>query len=502
MNLKSSPTIVFITATIITLLFYKQGIGFNLFLFDVLLFVSLLYTKHLNLKNNLQLITALGYIVTSICTVVSYSVYGYVIHFLALFLFVGTLNFEKARSMVSISGSAFYSLITAPIKFLRTIFNTGIKDKKVGSIIWKSRIFIAPIFIITIFIGIYSFSNAKFGSIIGNVGSWIQKGFDFMFTSINFGLVFTFIFSLFLGAFLWIRTKNKSLEQQDINASDTLVRTRQRVRRYFKFTALTNEYKAGVFLLIVLNLLLLMLNSLDIYWVWFNFEWNGFTLKEFVHEGTYFLILSILISIAIVLYFFRGNLNFYKKNKLLTYLSYAWLIQNAVLTISVGIRNYQYIEHFALAYKRIGVLFFLILTVFGLYTVYNKIRHKKSAFYLFKINTLAIYVVLVISSLANWDRVIARYNFTNANQSYIHLDYLANLSDKSLPILDLSKTQLQEIEQFQKSKFRNEENKLTYASYYRVIQDRKDNFKEKWEAKNWLSWNFAEYRAYQELFNH
>ncbi|MBX2828780.1 MAG: DUF4173 domain-containing protein [Flavobacteriaceae bacterium] len=452
------------------------------------------------MKNRTQLLPALGFLITSVFTVISYSVYGYVIHFLALLVFVGSLNFATARSMVSMAGNACFSLFSAPVTFLNAVSNEWIKGKKAGKLIRKSRIFVVPIFVITLFIGIYSFANAKFGSIMGNVGTWIQKAINFIFTDVNYGLLFTFLFSLFLGSFLWIRTRHKSLESNDKNASETLIRKRLRMKRYFKLSALSNEHRAGIFLLIVLNLLLLLLNILDVYWVWFNFEWNGYTLKEFVHEGTYLLIFSILISISVVLYFFRGNLNFYKKNKLLRYLSYAWLIQNAVLTLSVGIRNYHYIEHFALAYKRIGVFLFLILTIIGLYTVFQKIKLKKSAFYLFRTNALALYLVLTISSLPNWGRIIADYNFSHAQESYLHLDFLSTLSDKSLPALDVSYPKLKEIDTFQKSKFQNDRNKVSATAYYRTIQQRKSTFKNKWESKNWLSWNLAEYKAYQSLF--
>jgi hypothetical protein len=63
-----------------------------------------------------------------------------------------------------------------------------------------------------------------------------------------------------------------------------------------------NEYKAGIVLLIALNALLLFVNIIDIKWVWIGFEFEGQYLKEFVHKGTYLLILSIIISIGIVLY--------------------------------------------------------------------------------------------------------------------------------------------------------------------------------------------------------
>ena len=500
MNIKSSPLAVCAIAILITLLFYKQGIGLNLLLFDILFFAGLIFTKQFSIRNRTQLITGLGFMLTSLFTVVSYTIYGYVIHFLALFLFVGTLNYAKSRSLITSLGIATVGLFTSQIEFVKQIIESQIQGKRAGRVLWKSRIFVAPVLIIFVFIGIYSFSNAKFGSIMGSIGIWIQNTINFVFSTVDFALVFTFILALIIGAFLWMRTSDKGIENTDRTASEILTRKPRRVKRDFKLKALVNEYKSGVFLLIALNLLLLLLNSLDVYWVWFNFEWDGQTLKEYVHEGTYFLIFSILISIAVVLYFFRGNLNFYKKNKVLTILSYTWLIQNAVLAISVGIRNFRYIEHFSLAYKRIGVVLFLALTLYGLYTVFVKIQHKKSAFYLFKTNALAIYIMLLVSSFINWDSTIAQYNFAHSDSSYVHLDYLSRLSDKSLYALDISENQLKEIDQYQKAKFLHEKNELTYSDYYSKIQRRKASFKEKWESKNWLSWNLAEYNTYQKLY--
>jgi hypothetical protein len=233
---------------------------------------------------------------------------------------------------------------------------------------------------------------------------------------------------------------------------------------------------------------------------WFNFEWEGQYLKQFVHEGTYLLILSIIISIILVLYYFRGNLNFYRKNKLLKYLSYIWLIQNAILAISVAIRNFWYINYFALAYKRIGVIIFLALTIYGLYTVVVKVWKRKSAFYLFKVNSFALLIVLVVSSVFNWDVIIARYNFKNSDKSFLHLDYMATLSDRALPYLDKSLYDLMVIDQLQKEKFPFEEKFLTPEEYHVIIEDRKKEFKNKWGEKGFLSWNYQEYLAYRKLF--
>jgi len=334
---------------------------------------------------------------------------------------------------------------------------------------------------------------------VGDVGLFIQNGFIFIFERLNFSLIFTFIFCSFSSVFLIIRSKNTTLAQQDAGANEQFMRHAKKNKRYFRLTALKSEYKAGAFLLLVLNALILIANTLDIYWVWFNFEWVGQTLKQFVHEGTYLLILSILISIALVLYFFRGNLNFYKRNKFLKLLSYIWLGQNAVLAISVMIRNYWYIEYFALAYKRIGVLIFLALTVYGLYTVLIKIRDKKSAFYLFRTNAIAVFVALVLTSAVPWDSLIAQFNFAHANQSYLHLEYLSKFSDKTLPALDRSAFEMTPIETFQKETFDIDHEDMTYGAYRIKINTRTASFKEKWEAKNILSWNLPEYLAYKSF---
>jgi len=334
---------------------------------------------------------------------------------------------------------------------------------------------------------------------VSELGVPLQKGINFIYEHLNFSLIFTFLLCAFLSVFLLTRSKNSTLARTDAEANETFIRTKKSGVRYFRINGLKSEYNAGVFLLITLNALLLLINVIDIDTVWFNFVWDGQTLKEFVHEGTYLLILSILISIALVLYFFRGNLNFYKQNKWLKILSYIWICQNAVLALSVMMRNYWYIEYFALAYKRIGVIVFLLLTIFGLYTVFVKISQRKSAFYLFKINAFTWFIALILTAAIPWDSLIAKYNFANADQSYLHLDYLLDFSDKSLPTMDQDAARWAKIETFQKENFEIDAYDMSFETFRDRIEWRKERFKTKWEAKNILSWNLAEYLAYRKL---
>jgi hypothetical protein len=77
--------------------------------------------------------------------------------------------------------------------------------------------------------------------------------------------------------------------------------------------ALRKEWLAAVASIGLLNAMLLVVNAVDVRWLWFGFRAApGFDLTQFVHEGTYVLIFSIMLAAGIMLWFFRRNLNFYK----------------------------------------------------------------------------------------------------------------------------------------------------------------------------------------------
>ena len=499
MKFNKTVLVVFLSAFLLTGLFYKQYFGLNVLLFDVLFLFWLITTKQLLWKNRNEIIASSGFFLTALFTVLTHSTFSYFMHFMAISVFIGVLNYPKVRSLFHAALISIVSLFQSQGVFAQHLSGTRMKGRTIGGLLWKARIFIIPIFIIFLFVGLYSFSNPVFGDMINNLGLGIQNTFNFIFEGLDIFLLLTFLFCLFISIYLFTRTTNKDLVQQDLNSVEVLQRDKKKQPRWFKLTGLKNEYKAGVFLLLILNALLLILNVLDVYWVWFNFAWEGQTLKQFVHEGTYLLIFSILISIAVVLYFFRGNLNFYTKNRFLKYLGYIWLIQNGILVISVGIRNFRYIEYFSLAYRRIGVIIFLVLVLYGLYTVTRKIQFKKSTFYIFKSNALALYGVLIIASFINWDGMIASYNFKHADTSYLHLNYMASLSDKSLPHLDKPIAELTKINTVQKERY-GFEYTMQPEEYRRIIDNRKLKFKEMWESKNILSWNLPEYTAYKKLF--
>ena len=492
--------IILISAIIITVLFHNQSLGINLFIFEIAFFTWLMISKQIKLKGKNLKIGTSGFLLTSVFTILTHSIFSFFMHFLALFIFIGLLIYPEVKSYINSILISLTSLFNSQIQFFKNLSNSKLSGYNIGVVLWKSRIFILPLVVIFIFILIYCSSNPIFNKLAISIGTWIQEAFDSIFKNFDFSIVLTFIIGLFISNYLFLRISNQHIIKADLNSSDELMRFKKKFQKYFSLIVLKNEYRSAVFLLMVLNVVLFVLNVLDIKWVWFNFEWEGQYLRQFVHEGTYLLIISILISMALVLFFFRKNLNFYRNNKLLKYLSYVWLAQNGILVISVAIRNFWYIHYFSLAYKRIGVIIFLILTIYGLYTILIKVRRKKSVFYLLRSNAFALYLVLILSSIINWDTMIAKYNFNHANKSFVHLNYLSTLSDKTLPYLDKSMAELSFIDETQKKKFPFERKFMSPEQYHQVIEDRKIAFKQRWESQSILSWNLPEYLAYQKLF--
>lgn len=497
--MRQKVQLVLISALFLTAIFHKQNLGLNLFIAETAFLVFLWISKEFYIKNKNHLLFGLVFFISSLFTILTHSVFVFIMNFTGLFVLTGVILYPEARSLLSVYGISLNHIFESQRRFFNDVSSITIGGKSIGINFRKTAIFILPIIIILVFLLIYRLSNPVFDGFMKDLIEFINQGFTYFFNLFDALIIITFIVSLLISNFLFFRSSNRRIENYDSQSDSDLKRVRCKNHKNSMRLLLKNEYQAAIFLLLVLNILLLIVNIIDINWVWFNFKWEGQYLKQFVHEGTYLLILSILISITIVLYFFRGNLNFYSRNRNLKYLSYLWLAQNGILTISVALRNFYYIQHFNLAYKRIGVLIFLLLTLYGLFTVFVKVKERKSAFFLFKTNTLAFYLVLTLCSFVNWDSLIARYNFSHADRAFVHLNYLSTLSDKALPYLDKTIPELNKINQIQESTFSFEERFMTPQEFHDSIQIRKTEFVKNWKKRSVLSWNLPEYLAFKKL---
>jgi hypothetical protein len=485
-------SIVIISSVLFTWVFYQQRIGLNLLIFESFILTSTIFLKRSKLSGPLEIITFSGTIITAVLVLIHNSALSIAVNIISIILFSGTILFPQLRNLIYAFFLSFLNFFKSQNDFIKLLLEGNNNAK---SIVKYFKIIGFPIVIFIFFLIMYKLSNPILEKYTDSAFQQIDKWLTSFFTNINVPLVLLFILGLMLSIHFFLGKAGKKITMFDNNGNDFLIRKRVKHLLGFKTMALQNEYKTGVFLFAILNLLLLVVNIIDVYWVWFNFEWNGQYLKQFVHEGTYLLIFSVLLSIGLTLYYFRGNQNFLKNNKWLVRLSSVWLVQNAILIVSVAIRNYWYIYYFALAYKRIGVIFFLIATLIAIYLVFQKIKHKKSAYFLVRKNILSIYVILVAMALFNWDVIIAKYNFKHYERSFVHLNFLSSLSNNALPYLDLSANQLELIHQYQRTHFEFKIKYMNPEEYLNVIDLRKTRFINDFRQRSLLSWNLADQRA-------
>ena len=79
--------------------------------------------------------------------------------------------------------------------------------------------------------------------------------------------------------------------------------------------------------------------------------------------------------------------------------------------------------------------FFLLLVFFGLVTVLLKIWQRRSAYSLIRLNSLAVYAVLLLLLAAgNWEVWIASYNLQARFRS-VDVGFLLNMPGRVLPTL-------------------------------------------------------------------
>lgn len=486
--------------------FYQHSLGINMPLFNFFLItVSLVYRKPLRAGITLYVISLLWLATAFSCVFYASTLAISMNIFLTLFL-LGLIHSPGIRSLAYaflnaavLLGFSFPKMFSAPFEMIRR--GSFSKTPKTRLLI----IILIIISVVILFAWLYALSNPVFSKLINQIFGNFFTLLGRFFRRINFYNFHLFLFGCILLTTYMAAFRFRFFANTDEHSSDNIIRLRNKlpVNRKFQARRLRTEYRLALYMMIALNILILIFNIIDVKWVWFGFVWDGDFLKPFVHNGTFILILTILLSIVIVLLFFRKNLNFYSKSGPLKMLVYLWLLQNFITATSAAMRTVRYVEHFNLAYLRIGLFFFLLAVVFGLITVAIKIYRKKSAYFLIRYNLLFVFAGLSIMSLFNWDIMIARYNIKHAEDAYFHRDFMVSMPDRVLPEL-IKNQQLFDHEfaydmqhEYVFSEFRH--TYYNYNNYHDFLRERLRKFDEKMKNRQWQSWNAADYYAWKEL---
>ncbi|MCF7560437.1 DUF4173 domain-containing protein [Sabulilitoribacter multivorans] len=452
---------LFTGALLFSTLFYKQNIGLNLTLFSLTTILILGIYNPIAFKKKRTIAFCILYIITAISIFFYKSTLSIVANCVAFFTLIGHVS--------QYNSSIYINWINGLYTFIAGFFHRNfsvieneqkVKPNKTIDYVHWTKIIGIPMVVVIVFISLYKNGNPVFSNLISKI--------DFGF------LNFQWILLSALGYYLLY---NISTPIAVNPATEIDLKTGNILKNSSKFSIENSkkENQLGVILISLLNLLIIIFLITDFTYLLSSNDLRASIFSNQVHSGINALIASIVMAIIIILYFFRGNLNFYRNNKTLKNLSYLWIILNIILVINTSVKDYQYIYYFGLTYKRIGVLIYLLLTIVGLITTSIKVMKIKNFWYLLRVNTHTAFTILIVCSVVNWDKHITFYNINYAQS--MDFRYLNNLSNNNTFLLKHYCDYLE---------FKGKNNRLVnkkYNNYIKELNDRNwqelsyDNFK-------------------------
>lgn len=495
-------TILLLGGTVLFyVVFFEKLMGLNSLLFSAFILGSTAFLFPRNFKRP-QALAAGGAVIFSAAVVFWHSsAMAIFVWVSSLILYIPMVQYPKIRSVHWAGLTALIDYITVfdHLKAPKELTKSR-KTNRFYRFLQNFKLAIIPIIVLIIFFALFKEANPVFDELTTKVFTAVSNFISEYLGNISW-LDFLFILWAFISLSWMLLKKRKdyiAAKEQDFKDTVSRVRKKQQKSNYLVKgnlkPKLKNEFRAGMLLMVLVNALLLTVNIIDIDWVWLNFEYEGeINLTQFVHEGTYLLILSILISMGIILYFFRKNLNFYPGKQKLQIITYIWIAQNAVLAVSVALRNMHYINEYGLAYKRIGVFFFLTLVIFGLISLAVKVSQKKSLFYLLKVNSWAVWIGFLLFAVPDWDIIIAEHNISGEVKQETDLEFLMQLDEKAFPVIDANMDNLKN--RSRDSYFYRHGYTTFEAAFYAKAQE----FMSEYKKRSFLEFNIADQKSHEYL---
>jgi uncharacterized integral membrane protein len=430
--MKRNDWLYILCIAVFSFLFYEQTAGLNFFLFSIAIVASLGWMRRDTAMNKHWYVSALLVLVSGFAVYLNGSRPAIIANGAALMLF----SAQSAVPGTSLVASFFLSVCSVGGAYVFMILDFfdrraknaeatpdgEIKQRKNNGKIWAVLV---AVLIVLLFFVMYRSTNVLFKELTKHINlDWISWKWCF-FTAIGAVVVYgLFYLRKFGGIGGDSPTYKRDLETQEEgneNWGDTLM-------------SVDNERFLGNLLFALLNILVLFVNGVDLM---FQFGDGilpeGITYTSYVHQGVGMLIVNVLLAMLLVLFFFRGRINFDKGYKTMRVLAILWMVQNILMLFFMAGRNNLYTEMFGMTYNRIGVYFYLLLTAIGAATIVFKVYARKTNTWLFRINTWLFFSVFVFSSLISWSRFITWYSLNKS--SYVNRSYLSTLSYQSLPYL-------------------------------------------------------------------
>ncbi|MBL4705892.1 MAG: DUF4173 domain-containing protein, partial [Flavobacteriales bacterium] len=429
--MKKDIIYIIIATLVYSYLFFKQAAGINFLLFSIILIGFQLVRNFKVIKTNTWALAACGAIASSIGILL----YGNGLSITANVVSLLTLGFAAFSSKNSLPIGLFHSIYSIGGSMVFMLLD-GFSEKEEGEgSVKKSKwnftkilfYIILPLVVLIVFFTLYRSGNSVFEQLTKNI--------DLSFISLEW-ILFLISGSLIMYGFFRHQII-KPFQKFDTLTSNRLA-PRERPTQVDSLLNVEVENKSGIVMFILLNLLILVVNFGDILFISGGSNLpEGMSLSDSVHQGIGALVASIVFAVLIILFYFRGRLNFITNNKHIKGLAVFWILQNLLLVSATAYRNFEYISAHGLTYKRIGVYVYLALTIIGLIFTLVKVLNVKTNWFLVRTVSWSFFVVLIVSPLVNWDKLVLNSQIEVAQKDEKSLDvyYLVNLSSECYPLI-------------------------------------------------------------------
>ncbi len=445
---------ILLTTVLFVTLFYGEDMGLNLGILGIFYALLTLFRTPETMRTR----TFLLLFVLSILSSVSFAWYGDFASFLAVFTSLALLTFHsrhhglKSLFVIPVFGLNFITFIYRVFQFGEWLptNNTSSAFKRLIAVI------LIPAFFILAFLGIYSLGSTHFAGIFDN-WEWDFDIWQFTVLSLlGFFLVFNFwnfkIYNFFPEWNIYLKNDFDAADQAQTPTSS--------------FLGIDAERTSGIISFGALNILLL------IFIITFNFEQffenssSATELSSETHERVNAVILSIVMAVLVIMFYFKGSFNFDQKARPLKVLAQIWLGLNVVLVLSAVIKNSEYVLHLGLTYKRMGVYAFLILCIIGLLLTFIKIKKRKTNAFLFNHMAWYFYGTVLVAAFINWGYLATSYNISN-NKATFEFHRTMNYNDDLL--LEKYPIEADKAHIIEKIKDQKDKNFLSRILYYQTI---------------------------------
>lgn len=455
--------LIFVTVFAVIILFYKEYIALNLGIFGIFLAI-LTFTQT---KPEIRTRKFLTLFVCTIFSSFAFAWFGDGISFIAVFTSLFLLRFQgtfpKLKPFLYIE-----ILLLNLFTFLGRVFNLEqwCQKSNNNSSFGKRFVtfFLIPGIFISLFLCIYSAASSHFDQFFSNIK------LDFSF----FQIFLLAVIGFYIGFIFWNFGVERFIYKQNRHLTNDFPGLIDLQKPSFSFLDVDSERVSGLISFSALNFILIIFIITYNYEQFYQVSTSADRLSAETHERVNVVIMSIVMAILVILFYFKRGFNFDNKANYLKISAKIWIILNAVLLISASLKNSEYIVNYGLTYKRLGVYAFLLMALIGLIFTFIKIERKKTNAFLFNNMFWACYGLILVCSYVNWGGIITSNNIARkdfaAHYHQISINYneklLLDFAEKTGD--DQMKKQLQErIESYKKENF------LSKILYYESITVRK-----------------------------